>query len=458
MRTLLLLCLLPLWIVAGEPDPWPTVVDCDVGQTVTIARGGRTWTVRLDALEHRYQPDQRADNPDGQVIVEAIATVTVAGNATTLRARPYTMPSEVAGLRLLLDTTSAWSGGYAPVRGLTRAARFTAVQAGETWGPADVRFPIRNYRWRSSPYTNTAGSLVPASGVYYHRGEDLGAIPDRLEVIAPVAGVIRESPRPTGPAKSNALMIDVGHGYVMRLSHMNYPFIAERAVAGAAVTGGEVLARTGSTWNGAQNQHNDPHLHWSLHHAGAARNIYPTLVEAYLRDYPDAVLPVAGGYQLARVGEAIELDATRCIVRPGRRIVATTWVLHDGRTFDAPLVPLTYFKPGLYMEELRLRLDDGSEARDVLQVRVHATGTRGGIGGWIHHTPVRGITPQTEVTIWNRLSQSGAYVIDHGDGSAPVPFPASHTHRFPRAGVYTLTAKPASGDGTRFKAVVVVGP
>jgi hypothetical protein len=298
---------------------------------------------------------------------------------------------------------------------------------------------------------------VPAAGIYYHRGEDLGAIPDRLPVIAPLAGIIRESPRPQGPAGSNALLIDIGGGRLMRLSHMNYQFIAESAIAGAMVHGGEVLARTGSTWDGGPKQHNDPHLHWSLEHDGSQRNLFPTLVESYLRDYPDSALPIAGGYQLARVGEPIALDATRSIVRPGRQIVASTWVLHDGRVADGPLVPLTFFSPGLFTEELRLRLDNGEEFRDVLQVRVHASGTTGGFGGWIHHTPVRGITSDTPVVIWNRLQQSGPYMIDHGDGSQPAPFPPSHTHRFPRAGVYTLTASPAQGDGPRFKAVVTVG-
>jgi murein DD-endopeptidase MepM/ murein hydrolase activator NlpD len=460
LHHLLLILLLHVSLLASEPiDPWPTVIDCNPGETVSLTRGGRTWTLRLDTLDHRYQPDQRRDNPDGRVIVEAIAQVTLDGISTTLHARPYTMPSEIAGLRLLLETTAAWSGGIRPVLGLQRAARFTAVRSGETWGPATVRFPIVGYRWRSSPYSNTFGSLVPSGGIYYHRGEDLGAIPDLLPVIAPLPGIIRESPRPTGPVQSNALIIDVADDYLMRLSHTNYPFISERAIAGAAVQAGDVLARTGSTWNGGTNQHSDPHLHWSLNHAGAERNIFPTAVESYLRDYPDVALPIAGGYQLTRIGDEVQLDGSRSLTRPGHRIIGFTWVLHDGRMVDGPIAPLTYFSPGLFAEELRLRLDDGSDYRDVLQVRVHTTGTTGGIGGWIHHTPVRGITPTTPVTIWNRLQRDESYLIDHGDGSPPEAFPGSHIHRFPRVGTYTMTASPAQGDGPRFKAIVMVdGP
>ena len=47
-------------------------------------------------------------------------------------------------------------------------------------------------------YNNTWSGLVPFNLLYYHRGEDYGAIPDLLEVVSSIDGKIVSTPVPEG--------------------------------------------------------------------------------------------------------------------------------------------------------------------------------------------------------------------------------------------------------------------
>ncbi|MCK5714051.1 MAG: M23 family metallopeptidase, partial [Hyphomicrobiaceae bacterium] len=283
--------------------------------------------------------------------------------------------------------------------------RFSVVAEGEGWGPTDMRFPIQDYRWRSSSYNNTWASLVPYNLLYYHRGEDFGAIPERLPVMAVMDGIITSTPLPGGAYLSNGIIVATASGLKFRCSHMNIETFDPGLTEGTGVEAGQMLAKTGMTWNGYHSQYNDPHLHIGFHFGGTKISTYPFLVEAYLRDYDDDVLAVAGGYHFGVPDTTtIELDATRSVPRPGREIVGYEWHLHDGRTLYQPTVQLTYDEPGLYSEELIVHLDNGAQGRDFAQVRIYDPPRGSNIAsGWIHYSPVRGIIAGTEVLFWNRL-------------------------------------------------------
>jgi len=102
-----------------------------------------------------------------------------------------------------------------------KQVRFSAVAEGESWGPDTFQFPIKEYHWRSASYNNTWSSLVPYNKLYYHRGEDYGAIPDKLDIQAPITGTVIQSPLPNGDGKSNALIIQNRQGFTVRIAHMN---------------------------------------------------------------------------------------------------------------------------------------------------------------------------------------------------------------------------------------------
>ncbi|MHC1769275.1 MAG: ADP-ribosylglycohydrolase family protein [Verrucomicrobiia bacterium] len=447
----------------------PVVFELDLGQTQQIQVRGPAGPVerRIRLLDVRafYWPNYHIpDLPQRRVFRSAEVDVEVSGTRATLHARPFEMPQMVNGLRLYIETTRGWATEpqLDPMPEVRRAVRFSCVAAGTSWGPSELRFPIGQYRWRANTYGNTWLALVPYNKHYYHRGEDFGAIPDQLEVLASLGGVITRSPLPTGDQESNGLQIRCPFGLELGYFHMNLETVLPYHTNGAAVRTGDLLGRTGMTWAGRKSQHNDPHLHWGVSVRGAPVASYPFVAEAYLRDYADPLLAVAGGYHYAIPGETVELDASRSLARPGRRIVRYQWRLHDGRDVEGPRASVKADHPGLFSEELRLLADDGSEDRDYAQLRVWNTNPGAAFAaGWFYHWPVRGARPGTPVLFWNRLfGTTGPVEIDFGDDSNSVRIGQEITHAYAKAGIYTaaLRSRGPADEPVEVRMRVVIDP
>jgi hypothetical protein len=224
---------------------------------------------------------------------------------------------------------------------------------------------------------------------------------------------------------------------------MDLENISPKAELKTIFAAGDVLGKTGMTWNGQKVQHADPHLHVQMDYRETTLALWPSMVEAYFRMYPDGVVAVAGGYHFSEIGEEIVLDGSRSVPRAGRKIVSYQWRMHDGKIADEPYARLKCDKRGLFSEELIVRLDDGSEERDYLQVRVYDPKQPMPIArGWMHYTPMRGLKAGTEITFWNRLSEMKNVQIDFGDGSRKA-FASQTIHAFAKPGLYTVTASGA---------------
>jgi murein DD-endopeptidase MepM/ murein hydrolase activator NlpD len=432
---------------------WPVVFELNAGQTERVERttpaGPVARGVKLISFEHAFEPDFHiAKNAARRTIREARVVVEVDGRREELLCRPYQSPTPVRGLLLYVETTREWAEApeIEKVERVRGDVRFSAVAEGEAWGPS-MTFPIRDYRWRASSYNNTWRSLVPYNLHYYHAGEDLGAIPDRLDVVAPWAGRVVASPLPGGDGKSNGIILQSDGGLEVRFAHMNTGSIDPAVVVGVAIRAGQRLGKTGMTWAGRKSQVNDPHLHTGFKiplpdGTQTAVSPYPFFARAYFDAYPDPLLPIAGGYRFTLRDSDVRLDGSRSLARPGRSIAAFRWNLSDGRRVDAATATVRYASPGLYAEELVVRADDGTEDRDFAQVRVW-TGDRAPepvAYGWLHYTPVRGVRPGTEVTFWNRLARTvGDVTIDFGDGAGARVIKSEVRHAYANAGVYTVT-------------------
>ena len=429
-------------------DPgWPTVVELNVGDSYKVARlvDGKTITrwIKVISVSHRWEPDYWIeDNPDHKTLNASRVVIDVSDVETTLLHRPYQMPTTVNGLRVYVESTQRWAvhGRLAGMPEVARDVRLSIVAEGETWGPPLV-YPIADYRWRSSTYSNTWCSLVPYNLLYYHRGEDRGAIPDRLPVLAMLDGTIERSPLPDGDGRSNGLSITSPSGLGIAYAHMNIETVDPKLTVGAKVKAGQILGKTGMTWAGRRSQTHDPHLHVGFRFNDTYLSTYPFFVEAYLRSYPDPVLPIAGGYYFALPGDSVELDGARSIARPGRKVVSHTWRLHDGAVVENSVARVTYEEPGLYSEQLSVRTDAGDEDRDFAQVRVFDPDRGRKLArGWAYYTPVRGITPGTTVLFWNRLvGMAGPVTIDFGDGSPKQTIHREVEHAYAESGLYTVT-------------------
>ena len=458
-------------IVRNVPG-WPTVFELSVGQTARIERataaGRVTREVKLISFEHAFEPDHHiVKNTARKTIREARVVVEIDGHREALLCRPYQSPATVRGLLLYVETTREWANApeIEKVEGVRGEVRFSAAAAGEPWGPP-MAFPVRDYRWRASTYNNTWRSLVPYNLHYYHAGEDLGAIPDRLDVVAPWTGRVVASPLPRGDGKSNGVIIATDAGVEVRFAHMNTESIDPAVVVGATVGAGQRLGKTGMTWAGRKSQVNDPHLHAGFKiprpdGTQTAVSPFPFFTGAYFAAYPDALLPIAGGYVFTLRDTEVTLDGSRSLARPGRRIARHRWNLSDGRDVDGATATIRYARPGLYAEELIVRSDDGAEDRDFAQVRVWAgdKAPEPVAYGWLYYAPVRGIGPGTEVTFWNRLVRTiGDVTIDFGDATPARVIKSDVRHAYAKPGTYTVTlsARGAGDQPCTVKARVVV--
>ncbi len=429
---------------SAAPARWPTTVDLNPGETVTASRGGVLHTFRIlvdedgqSAIAYETMPFPTT-SVDKRVNYSVRVRLQVDSQEVEVVARPFQYPITVAGLRLYLDGTKEWLGtdDVYPVN-IPKRIRLRFTAAGEPWGPATVRFPVGEYRWGATTYYNTWLGIVPqdVSTTYFHKGEDFGAVPDLLPVLAPEAGLITTDG--TGVQTRSA------DGTLFWMAHMNAGNIV--VSAGQRAVAGQLLGLTGNRGNGNA----DPHCHYDLSWEGDEPGTYPFAADAYLRDYPDAGIAVAGGYQFMWAGDTLTLDGRRSLARPGRVITGYRWILHDGTTVDGPVASLTPATEGFYSEELRVFFDDGGEERGFTQVRAFERGTAGQlpIPGFVYQYPVRGITPGSEVTIRHHASVIGSYgrTIDFGDGS-PVESVAGWqpvvSHRYAAPGLYTVMIRP----------------
>ena len=443
---------------SAAPSRWPTTVDLNPGETVTATRGGVAHTFRIlndvngqPAIAYETMPFPTTSV--GKRVNYAVRVqLEVDGQAVEVVARPFQYPIETAGLRLYLDGTKEWLGtdDVYPVN-IPKRIRLRFTAADESWGPATVRFPVGEYRWCATTYYNTWLGVVPqgVEKTYYHKGEDFGAVPDRLPVLAAEAGQVM--------TEGTGVQTVSGDGTLFWMSHLNAHNIV--VAAGERVAAGQLLGLTGNRGNGNA----DPHCHYDFSWEGDEPGTYPFAADAYLRDYPDAGIAVAGGYQFMWAGDTLTLDGRRSLARPGRAITGYRWILHDGTVVHGPTAALTIAEPGYYSEELRVFFDDGSEERGFTQVRAFERGTAGQlpITGFVYQHPVRGITPGSEVTIRHHAFVIGSdgRTIDFGDGS-PVQTVAGGqpivSHRYAAPGLYTVTIRPDGDFAQILKTSVLV--
>lgn len=430
--------------------PWPTIFEINKNQTVTVHGPKGNNTVKLISVTHTKEPDYWTNvTKDKKVFVAAAVQLEVNGQPVTIHHRPYQMPETAGGLRLYVETTKEWADDtrqfFKNAQPMAHDVKLSAVVAGATWGPEDFLFPVLNYRWRSSTYQNTWEGLVPFNLLYYHHGEDLGAVPDMLDLVAVRDGVIHDSPVPNGPKGSNYLTIDMGDGMAYGYAHMNYSSFDPKLSVGTPVKRGQKLAKTGMTYQGLPQQHNDPHVHMDLSNIAEhairdnEQSHFPAMIESYFRAYDDALLALAGSYGFADVGSTYHLDGSRSVARPGHKIVSYQWKLHDGKMVNGALAEVKFAGPGYYAEELIVRADDGTEDRDAIHVRVTKDGQSDMIGrGWVYYTPARAIYPGTEVKFLNRLDRTENTQVDFGDGTTIKNAGREFTHKFEKAGLYTV--------------------
>jgi murein DD-endopeptidase MepM/ murein hydrolase activator NlpD len=437
-------------IVVLDKPGFPFTFELDPGDSINVSRTYNGQSVNRIIKLYSITPFKESNCWFKDPLIrknyyQADIDLDVSGKRVTLHHRPYQMPETVNGLRIYIENIREWDEhGYLGRTGqLEKMARISVCLEDEPWGPQDIIFPINNYRWRAAVYNNTWSGLVPFNLLYYHRGEDYGAIPDLLDVVSPVDGRVTATPLPSGDGESDLVLIENSDRLIFTFAHMNIETISKNLTLGAQVKAGTILGKTGMTWDGKKSQYSDPHLHVEFTIGKMTVATFPYMMEAYLRKYPDKVIAIAGGYRSAVPGERVELDATRSFTRDNSPIKKASWQLSDGRSADDPITFITYTQPGIYSEELTVESSEGYQDKDFLYVIVYdpARG-RNTPFGWAYYYPVRGIRPGDEVLFWNRLVGTTADVlINYGDDPSWHIIKEDTTHIYTTTGEYVVTLR-----------------
>jgi len=435
-------------ILIDEPG-FPFMFELNPNENLVVTRSYQGKTIKkkikLIAIHTFSEPNYWFPDTMDQIdYYQFLVDLEVDDKPISLYHRPYQMPVIFEGLRIYIENIKQFneSAEYGKSSEMVKEVRISVCMENEPWGPEYIDFPINNYVWRSAVYNNTWSSLVPFNKLYYHRGEDYGAIPDRLEVVSPVDGIIRSTPIPDGVNGSNMVSIVASNGLRWDLAHMNIESIRPEYPVGTKVGAGTVLGKTGMTWGGKKSQEMDPHLHVGLSMDTISLASFPYLLEAYMRKYPDPVIAIAGGYRFATVGQPVELDASRSFSRDGQPI-KYRWRLSNGEISDLKKATIKYEQPGIFTEELQIESIEGKKDRDFLYVKVYDPAEKHDFAfGWAYYYPFRGIQPGDEVLFWNRLANTMDEVkINFGDNPEWYTIRKEATHRYNKPGKYVVTLK-----------------
>ncbi len=439
-------------IIVNKPGlPFTFELNTGEFQVITRTYKGKSVkkVIKLKSFLPFYEPNYWFSQPSPVSFHQFQVDIEIDGKPYKLYHRAYQSPQEVAGLKIYvecvkyLDETSLFD----KMDNMKKQVRFSVCLAGEPWGPDNIEFPINDYLWRAAVYNNTWTSLVPFNQIYYHRGEDYGAIPNKLTVVSPISGTVIASPLPSGDGKSNSIIIEDERGLAWRLTHLDIESVKPQYPVGTKVKTGTEIAKTGMTWDGRKSQHADPHLHVDIRIDGIKVGTFPYLMEAYQRKYKDPVVAIAGGYRFTVPGEEIELDATRSLTYKKSK-VSYSWKLSNGKVANTAKTTMIYSEPGLYAEELIVKNKNGSVDRDFLYVRVYDLSRKNNIAmGWAYYYPIRNIKTGDKILFWNRLNRTTSDVkINFGDNDNWSVINSETTYSYSKPGRYVVILK-STGPG-----------
>lgn len=433
-------------------DKGPLIIELNSGDSHLIKKEeldlGEDILIKFDNIKYFHEPYFRKKKWY-EVFYRAEIKLTINGEKVSLLCAPYQLPVNVCGLNIMVDLVRGIGQGNYPTS-LNKDIRLAVNSSSKPWFKK-LAFPIKGYRWRASIYTHTWNGFVHISragqedeAVYYHRGEDYGAYPNKHDFLAVTDSFIEVFPPEGGDGGSNSIILNDGL-YRYRFAHANMEYVRKDLSQGDQINKGEVLAKTGNTWNGHLTR--GPHLHLGIERIkdNIKINTYPLLIDAYRRNYPEDIIAIAGNYRFCREGDIIELDATSSITELNEKITYK-WNFCDGSSKTGIRVKKEYKRAGTYTEELKITNEKGQVSRDFLIVRVSKEGGYELPFAWIFYYPVRNIKISTPVAFSFDYRDMTGVSIDFGDGNI-VDYQKNYIHSYQEAGDYIITLKGLSKEG-----------
>jgi murein DD-endopeptidase MepM/ murein hydrolase activator NlpD len=378
---------------------------------------------------------------------KAKVDVEINGKPLNLTCAPYVMPTEVEGVRIQADTTSAWLS-------IPKRVQFSIWDASDPIVNADrFGFPVRNYLLLShgmQSYNEVVhlgwADGCPDGAIFYHNyGIDFAGYEGREEIISCTDGtVIRLSLEKT----YIFVVIRDDDGLIWEYGHLDS--ISPEVKMGSHIEKGRkigILGKTGPSGNFS-------HLHLGNYLSEAdldsdssnrRLNLYPWLIAAYEQQYHRALYAVARPHQTVSTGEKVLFDGSNSLGL-GAKIVSYRWVLPDGQIVDGITARKSFDKPGVYIAELWITDEDGRKDVDFYKVMVFtASAPEGSIPTiFMTHYPTNNVTVNQPVLFrfWLQAAQDKLIRVDFGDGTVIDDYISYSEirHEFASPGIHVVTA------------------
>jgi hypothetical protein len=360
------------------------------------------------------------------------------------------MPTEIAGLRIQADTTTAW------------LAMPKRVQL-SLWDAADpivdtnlFGFPLPDYRLFSHGMQAYNESVHlghrdgdPAGQRFPHNyGVDLAGYEGQQKVVSSITGVVVQA-----DPREGDLSIQDDRGLILYYGHLDS--ILAGITNGAPVQRGQwvgMLGRRGGSGNFS-------HLHVGIFLSEADRaadrlsrnlNLYPWLVAAYQATAAPGPHAVAGPHQTVLTGDRVQFDGRNSLFTQ-TGIASFRWEFHDGTTVNGPVAEKVYKQPGCYMAALWIKDRQGAVDVDFCRIRVFTRSAPEKIVPtfFVTYTPAAEVAVNDSVNfrIWPQGTSIEPIQIDFGDGTRIRdyrPFSALH-HKFTTPGIHIATVTGEAG-------------
>jgi murein DD-endopeptidase MepM/ murein hydrolase activator NlpD len=452
--------------------PWvearPAVVNLAIGEAYTYTTQQQV-EKKITLLALRETRDRFRD-----AVRWAEVDLDVNGQPVTVPVALYTLPVVVQDIKVDVPVSKGYIGksSHGNVWGFPadKDIRLRVWDADQPLlEPGTFCYPVQQ-RWFASdtqmanePCYVDAAEDPTSKTVYYHYGLDFGGYDRMIPVVAATDGQVISVAGETLPGmkekcpnlspRYDVVYIMDKRGWYYRYSHMDK--ILPHVQLGSEVKMGDWIAILGK--EGASGGWS--HLHFEPNGTEGAEagliNGYPFVVEAYLNAHPNALLANARPHRIAAAGEPVVLSGEHSICQGGE-ILSYAWDLTNGEKAEGPTVEMTYDKPGVYSEILRVKDNRGREDVDFAVVQVFAADNQGEAlppAVNVTYWPTFGNKPNSEVFFKARTFrvQGGKELWDFGDGThgetESLNEYATISHHYKEPGMYIVTVQRTSDNG-----------
>ena len=398
-------------------------------------------------------------------IRQADVNVRVNGKLLQLVCTPYAMPTEIEGIRIQADTTSAWMP-------LPKRVQFSIWDAKDPIVHTKcLGFPIRDYLLFShgiqsyNEVVHLGWKDGCPEGVSFHHdyGIDFAGYEGKEQIISCTDGEVIHL---SSEREHIFVVIQDDNGLIWEYGHLDS--ISSEVKKGAYIKKGQkigVLGKTGPSGNFS-------HLHLGTYLSKAdldagrnnrRLNLYPWLIAAFQEQYPRTLYAVARPHQTVSTGEKVIFDMSHSLSF-GTKIVSYKWVFSDGQTINQVKAEKSFDKPGVYIATLWVEDENGAQDVDFCRVRVFTKSyPEGSIPTiFMTHTPTNNILVNQPVLFrfWLQGAEGKPIEVDFGDGTI-VEHYASYSeirHNFKSRGIHIVTASSTiDGKPIMQKQKVIVG-